>query len=43
MITDPKNAKASEFYADFGFRPLRGDRMFLPMRKALEWLKVSAP
>ena len=31
VITDPKDAKAERFYTDFGFRPFKGRRMFLPM------------
>ena len=38
IVTDPKDAHASEFYAGFGFRLLNADRMFLPMRKAAAWL-----
>ena len=43
MVTDPKDVKASGFYADFGFRRLCGDLMFLPMKMAAAWLKPSAP
>jgi hypothetical protein len=43
MITDPKGDAASGFYADFGFLPLSGNRMFLPMKQVLEWLKPIAP
>jgi GNAT superfamily N-acetyltransferase len=43
IITDPKDAKATGFYAGFGFQKLSGDRMFLPMKKAVEWLKPTAP
>lgn len=41
IITDPKDKKAREFYAGFGFQSLNADRQFLPMKQAAAWL--SAP
>ena len=43
IITDPKDIKATRFYAGFGFHSLSGNRMFLPMKQAIEWLKPNAP
>ena len=31
MITDPKDERATAFYRGFGFLPLTGNRLFLPM------------
>jgi GNAT superfamily N-acetyltransferase len=31
VITDSKDQRAAEFYKEFGFQPLTGNRMFLPM------------
>lgn len=31
MITDPKDAKAAEFYTGFGFLPLNATRLMMPM------------
>jgi GNAT superfamily N-acetyltransferase len=40
MVTDPKNAKAEEFYQNYGFRPLgNGRRLFLPMKDITAWLE----
>jgi len=41
IITDPKDAKAQEFYASFGFQMLTKERMFLPMKQAAAL--ISAP
>lgn len=43
MVTDPKDENARRFYAAFGFSPLTESRMFLPLKKAAEWLKPKAP
>jgi predicted GNAT family N-acyltransferase len=40
VITDPKDIKAAEFYASFGFQPLTNDRMFLPMRQVESMLNA---
>lgn len=42
MVTDPKDATASRFYAQFGFRHLDGNRMFLPLKTAAKWLAPNA-
>lgn len=31
VITDPKDDRAARFYAEFGFQPATGGRLFLPM------------
>ena len=31
VITDPKDDRAAKFYREFGFQPLTGGRLFLPM------------
>ncbi len=41
IVTDPKDEKAYDFYASFGFQPLTEMRQFLPMASASKWL--SAP
>ena len=33
VITDPKDARAARFYAEFGFFELSGGRLFLPMKE----------
>lgn len=38
VVTDPKDDRAARFYAEFGFKPLDGRRMFLPMKAVPEWL-----
>ena len=38
VVVDPKDERAAKFYAEFGFRPLDGKRMFLPMKSVPEWL-----
>ena len=43
IVTDPKDANASGFYAGFGFQPLHAGRLFLPMRKAAAWLNPNLP
>lgn len=43
LVTDPKDDKAADFYSEFGFVPLTGKRMFLPMAKASAWIESNAP
>ncbi len=31
LVTDPKDARAGAFYQEFGFLPLTGQRLYLPM------------
>ena len=38
VLVDPKDERAAKFYAEFGFKPLDGGRMFLPMKTVPEWL-----
>jgi GNAT superfamily N-acetyltransferase len=38
IVTDPKDDRAAQFYAEFGFKPLDGRRLFLPMKAVPEWL-----
>ncbi len=38
IVTDPKDDRAARFYAEFGFKPLDGKRLFLPMKAVPEWL-----
>ncbi len=40
IVTDPINDYACQFYESFGFQPLTSDRLFLPMKQAVEWLNV---
>ena len=42
MITDPKDAKAAGFYAEFGFRPLNETRMMMAMAQIRALLDSSA-
>jgi predicted GNAT family N-acyltransferase len=41
IVTDPKDDRAARFYAEFGFKPLDGRRMFLPMKAVPEWLGLQ--
>jgi GNAT superfamily N-acetyltransferase len=41
VVVDPKDAKAAKFYGAFGFRPLDGQKMFLPMKVIPEWLGLE--
>ena len=38
MITDPKDEHAAAFYRGFGFQPLTGNRLFLPMTEIVKLL-----
>lgn len=40
VVTDPKDEKARQFYASFGFQSLTADRMFLPMKQAAGWINA---
>jgi GNAT superfamily N-acetyltransferase len=42
VITDPKDDKAAEFYAGFGFKPLTGRRLFLPMTEIVQLFQQGA-
>jgi GNAT superfamily N-acetyltransferase len=39
IITDPRDDRATAFYQEFGFRPLTGDRLFLPMTDIVRLLR----
>jgi hypothetical protein len=41
IITDPKDDNAADFYSEFGFKPLDGQRLFLPMKTVADWLASS--
>lgn len=41
VVVDPKDAKAAKFYGTFGFQPLDGQKMFLPMKAISEWLGLE--
>jgi predicted GNAT family N-acyltransferase len=41
VVVDPKDDKAAKFYAGFGFQPLDGQKMFLPMKAIPEWLGLK--
>jgi predicted N-acetyltransferase YhbS len=41
VVVDPKNAPAAKFYGPFGFQPLDGHKMFLPMKAVPEWLGLE--
>ena len=43
MITDPKDEKAAEFHAGFGFRFLTETRMMMPMARISALLGSNAP
>ena len=36
VITDPKDERAAKFYREFGFQPLTGGRLFLPMAQIVQ-------
>jgi len=40
-LTDPKDQRAEKFYSEFGFKPLDGQRMFLPMKVIPKWLGLT--
>ncbi|MSU59744.1 MAG: GNAT family N-acetyltransferase [Pedosphaera sp.] len=41
VVVDPKDAHAAKFYGTFGFQPLDGQKMFLPMKAIPEWLGLE--
>lgn len=41
VVVDPKDEKAAKFYAAFGFQPLDGQKMFLPMKAIPDWLGLE--
>jgi GNAT superfamily N-acetyltransferase len=41
VVVDPKDEKAAKFYATFGFQPLDGQKMFLPMKAVPDWLGLE--
>jgi predicted N-acetyltransferase YhbS len=41
VVVDPKDAPAAKFYGPFGFQPLDGHKMFLPMKAVPEWLGLE--
>jgi hypothetical protein len=42
VVTDPKNAKAENFYKKYGFRRLGGGRrLFLAMKEVASWLQTG--
>jgi len=41
VVVDPKDAHAAKFYGTFGFLPLDGQKMFLPMKAIPDWLGLE--
>ena len=41
VVVDPKDAPAAKFYGTFGFQPLDGQKMVLPMKAVPEWLGLE--
>jgi predicted N-acetyltransferase YhbS len=41
VLVDPKDAPTAKFYGTFGFQPLNGQKMFLPMKSIPEWLGLE--
>jgi predicted N-acetyltransferase YhbS len=41
VVVDPKDAHAAKFYGTFGFQPLDGQKMFLPMKAIPGWLGLE--
>jgi len=41
VVVDPKDVQAAKFYGTFGFQPLDGQKMFLPMKAVPEWLGLE--
>jgi len=41
VVVDPKDAPAAKFYGTFGFQPLDGQKMFLPMKAIPDWLGLE--
>ena len=40
IVTDPKDDRARDFYATFGFQALTSERMFLTMKQAASWVSA---
>jgi predicted GNAT family N-acyltransferase len=40
IVTDPKDEKAREFYASFGFQTLTEYRQFITMKSAAQWINA---
>ncbi len=41
VVVDPKDDHAAKFYSTFGFQPLDGQKMFLPMKAIPNWLGLE--
>ena len=41
VVVDPKDEKAAKFYGTFGFQPLDGQKMFLPIKIVPDWLGLK--
>jgi predicted N-acetyltransferase YhbS len=41
VVVDPKDTRAAKFYGTFGFQPLDGQKMFLPMKAIPDWLGLE--
>ena len=41
VVVDPKDDHAAKFYGAFGFQPLDGQKMFLPMKAIPAWLELE--
>ncbi len=41
VVVDPKDDHAAKFYGAFGFQPLDGQKMFLPMKAIPDWLELE--
>jgi GNAT superfamily N-acetyltransferase len=41
LVTDPKDERAAAFYREFGFLPLIGHRLFLPMTEISRMLRTG--
>ncbi len=41
VVVDPKHEHAAKFYGAFGFHPLDGQKMFLPMEAVPEWIGLE--
>lgn len=42
VVVGPKDANAQQFYRSFGFQPLDGQKMFLPMKTIPHWLGLGS-
>jgi predicted N-acetyltransferase YhbS len=41
VVVDRKDEHAAKFYGTFGFQPLDGQKMFLPMKAVPDWLGLE--